>query len=104
MFTAYAATPPTILAMLLPAYQSPCRNGCSVRLYHMPVISENPGATAASIMPKKNRDTISPANEVADAVHIKTVAQRILVNVVALVSHFDLFVGSWNSEVNKLEL
>src|ERR1700712_2052965 len=65
----YATTPPKICAKPLKENQMPVRDPCSSFVYHWLVRSANPGVTAASNTPRKNRMATAPAKLVTAAKH-----------------------------------
>lgn len=70
----YARILPNNPLTTFPMNHAPCRSGCSLRLYHMDVTTLNPGATAASHMPRKKRAARRPPALVQAAISMSTTA------------------------------
>jgi hypothetical protein len=74
----YANRLPNITAKLFPKNHNPCLSGCSLRLYHIPVISEKPGEIEASAAPRNARTMTKPAKLEVAAWHVRHIAQTTL--------------------------
>lgn len=68
---AYPSNPPRAMPNPLAVYHSPILTGCSLRVYHMLVMSMKPGSEQASAAPDRTRRTASVAKLLHAAWSIK---------------------------------